>query len=151
MRILPIFLALSAWAASFLVMNSYSEATWQCLSSLILVDALAMFAFMSARVHYVVARWVSAILFISIVVTSMSALLMYSYQNFTMDVDFVLLVVFSDYYQAFGFVMSALVLIVSAIPPKIASALDGLYWPVFANSIRYGCDIDRTHNSKRNP
>lgn len=151
MKILPIFLALATWAASFLVMKSYQETTWQCLVSIVLVDVLAMFAFMNTRVHYIVGRWVSSILFISVLVTALSSVLMYSYQMFIIDKDFLLLAIFTGHYQSFGFVTSVLVLLVSAIPPKIASALDGLYWPIFASSIRYGCDMDRIHNSKENP
>lgn len=151
MKILPILLALATWAASFLVMESYQETTWQCLVSVVLVDVLAMFAFMNTRVHYIVGRWVSAVLFISVFVTALFSVLMYSYQTFIIDKDFLLLAIFTDHYQSFGFIMSVLVLLVSMIPPKIASALDGLYWPNFADDIRYGCDMDRIHTIKDDP
>ena len=148
MRILPIFLALVSWFVSFLVVESYEETTWQCLVSVILADIVFMFLFMSGKIHYVTSRWACTVLFISVVPTVIFMILMYSYQSFIIDRNFIVLAAFENYYNLFGLIMSMLVLLVSAVPPRIASALDGLYWPHFADGIRYSCDMDRVHHAK---
>ena len=145
---LAIFLGGLSWGFSFLVDRSYEFTTWQCLVSLILIDIIFMYLFQSSRVHYIKSRWVCSILFISIVFTAIFSVLMYSYQYYIVSLDFLPLAVFRDYYQAFTFIMSALIMLVSATPQRIVSSLDGLYWPRFADNIRYTCDMDRRKDTK---
>lgn len=144
----PFAMAALSWLFSLLVWESYTEPTWQCLVSLALVDFIFMVAFYLSDISNQKVRWICSILMLSIISTSISFVVIYAYQYNLINENFPILELVVNYYGAFGFSASILIMIVSVLSDRLMDKIDGLCWPVFARSFRFSFDHSRWRNSK---
>lgn len=147
---LAFFLGGLSWISSLSAGSAYDATTWQCLVTGMLIDGIFMYWFYTSKVNYIKTRWVCSLLTLGIIATGTFSILSYSFEYYLIDEDFFLLSFFVSAYETFGFVVSLLIMVVAITPQKIIGALDGNYWPKFANGIRYSCDMDSTNNTKSN-
>jgi hypothetical protein len=144
----PVAIALLSWMFSLLVGQAYEYETWQCLVNLALVDFIFMAVFFYSDIDNQKVRWIMLLLVLAIIATMATAiaLFMFHYKlisggSFLVDEDI-------DAFGKVSLTISLLILMIAALSDRVMDKLDGLYWPSFANSIRYSFDLSRTRNAK---
>jgi len=140
-----------SWLSSYLVASTYGVMIWQCLVSLMLVDFVFIFAFYVSGTNHIKLKWVLTLLFISMLVTSISAFTMAVAQAGFVYSDFFLLTLFESYYGPFSFVISLLILVVLGTPQRIIGAFDANYWPKSFSGVPYDLFMDSVQHRKGGP
>lgn len=144
--VLAVSLAAMSWLFSLLVFEAYVDPTWQCLASLALVDFIFMVIFYYSNLNNQKVRWVCSLLALSAFFTLTSSIVYYSYHYGIIESDFFAVNAVISYYGSLSFVLSLLIMIVSALNDRIMDKIDGLFWPGFARAFRFNFDVGRSRN-----
>ena len=147
--VIAVSLAGLSWLFSLLVFEAYADPTWQCLASLAMVDFIFMVIFYFSSINDQKVRWICSLLAISAFFTLISSIVYYSYHYGIVESDFFAVSAVVSYYGGLSFVLSSLIMVVSTLNDRIMDRIDGLFWPVFANSFRYNFDVWRIRNIKK--
>lgn len=123
------FIACLSWATSCLVSLSYEFTTWQCLSTLLIVDFSFLVYITNSRINYIRSHWMGMVLFVSIVYggafTMVTCLRQYGIVGEFSEGFF-----FMEFlYQYVSLIASLLLFLVSIIPQELLGRLDDLCWP----------------------
>lgn len=135
MNIIPFFLAMLSWLASFVLAAHLKESNWSNLVTLGMTDIFFFWLVSVSPIDYIKRRYMCVILSLSIVFMLIWALLtfIYTYGNYSI-IDSIYLVMESNQ-QVVSLTLSILLIAVSISPKALLYGLDGMVWPNFAAGV----------------
>ena len=121
-------IAVISWILSVLISDAFDFSSWRFYVTLSLLDLCVLYCVGFVNIDKIRQRWMSCLLFISILMSSVSSIIFYVYQFFDIKlIDFTAMFIV-DFYSYFSVSISALLVIVSLMSKVFLNVIDRNFW-----------------------